>query len=132
MVDFTRRTPSVQGNSEPQTNPGSLDFLRWLQSVLTDSTECEVNLRTPRQQISFSVTTIKPKMSADDPVAADIIETLKHTGTRLTTTKLLSVMENRNMIHGESTVKSRLATMVKAGILSNVQPGGYAISSGVS
>lgn len=61
---------------------------------------------------------------------ADILSVLRSEGRRLTTSQLLDVLEKRELIWGESTVKTKLAEMVDDGSLTNDQtarPRGYGL-----
>jgi hypothetical protein len=60
----------------------------------------------------------------------EIIETLRDVGHRLTTTKLVKVMEKRGLNPAESTVKKRLAELVRTRRLDNdpkAKPRGYGL-----
>lgn len=60
--------------------------------------------------------------------AADVLSTLREVGHRLTTTQLLSEFSDREFLHGESTVKTTLARMVREKVLNNrsdISPKGY-------
>jgi hypothetical protein len=60
----------------------------------------------------------------------EIIETLREKGRRLTTTELIAEMETRGLNPSESTVKKRLAELVKDKALDkdpNAKPRGYGL-----
>lgn len=70
-----------------------------------------------------------PRDDDERDCRADILEALRAAGRRLTTNQLLSEMERRNCLWGETTVKRHLAGMMSDGVLSNdsrARPPGYA------
>jgi len=65
--------------------------------------------------------------------AADICTVLHEAGHGLTTAQVLEHLEQRGMIHGESTVRNTLARMRRDGVLTNEQnarPAGYGLPDG--
>jgi hypothetical protein len=64
------------------------------------------------------------------PCEADIIQTLREVGCRLTTSQLLTELSRRGRLHGTSTVRKALADMVDSQRLTNKQdcmPKGYGL-----
>jgi len=60
----------------------------------------------------------------------DIISVLRSAGHRLTTSQILNALDKRYMTWGESTVKAKLAEMVRDGTLTNdpnARPQGYGL-----
>jgi hypothetical protein len=66
-----------------------------------------------------------PEKSRPSPCAADIVRTLAESPVHLTTTQLLSILDQANRPHGESTVKAHLARLHKAGVIANDRDGYY-------
>ncbi len=60
----------------------------------------------------------------------DILETLRTAGHRLTTMQLLEALSREERLHGESTVKTHLASMVRRQLLTkdpDANPHGYGL-----
>jgi hypothetical protein len=69
---------------------------------------------------------------AEGEPRADILEVLRDTGHRLSTMQLLEALQRAGKVHGESTIKRKLAEMVAGGELTNEQrttPRGYGLPS---
>jgi hypothetical protein len=68
----------------------------------------------------------------ETPCTADILAVVCAAGRRLTTSQILTALEQANHLHGESTVKGTLARLVDAGVLTNdpdARPRGYGLPS---
>jgi hypothetical protein len=72
----------------------------------------------------------KEKIPSQHKSDQEILETLRGVGHRLTTNRLIDAMSERGLNPAESTVKKRLAEMVRDGLLTNdptVNPRGYGL-----
>ncbi len=71
----------------------------------------------------------EPREDDERDCAADVLAVLRDASRRLTTNQILTELEQRDWIHGERTVRGRLADMVEDGQLTNDRravPPGYA------
>jgi hypothetical protein len=98
-----------------------------LRHIATFTTDDYPRLRSDWLPSSRPVTPTEPSHWEVDP---QIMETLRAVGHRLTTEKLLTEMTRRGLHPSNSTVKKRLAYLVKARRLTNdskVRPRGYGL-----
>src|ERR1043165_4685087 len=87
-----------------------LDWLSEPATVVVTSTGIHATVQLPGPSAEA-----RPNTPCED----DILYVLGEVRHRLTTPALLAEMEQRNLIHGETTIKLALASLVKAGRINN-------------
>jgi hypothetical protein len=126
------RAPPVTTPSGPTDRTNLAEVLRQLAAVGAVVESLDVVTVVGGMRVRLQVV---PLTAAEDvnagTCAADILQTLREQGQRMTTQELLSALEAAERVWGESTVRNSLAALVREGKLTqrqDVRPKGYGLA----